>query len=86
MSFKEKVLEIVSKIPKGETRTYKEIAIQAGSPNAFRAVGNILKKNYDPKIPCHRVMRSDGAAGGYNRGTKEKERILEKEFAETKNK
>lgn len=67
-TFREKVLKIVSKIPKGKTMTYKEVAIKAGSPNASRAVGAIMKTNYNPKVPCHRVIRSDGKMGGYNRG------------------
>lgn len=79
--FKEKVLKVVSKIPKGKTLTYKEVAKFAGSPNAYRAVGNIISKNYDPKIPCHRVIRSDGAVGGYNRGVENKVKILKKEGA-----
>jgi O-6-methylguanine DNA methyltransferase len=48
--------------------TYKEVAIKAGSRNAARAVGAIMKGNYDPKIPCHRVIKSDGTPGDYNRG------------------
>lgn len=56
--------------------TYKQVAILAGRPKAFRAVGNILNKNYDPKIPCHRVIRSDGKTGGYNRGASQKAKIL----------
>lgn len=80
-SFKEKVFEIVRKIPKGKTLTYKEVAKKAGSPLAFRAVGNILNTNFDPKIPCHRVVRSDGKTGGYNRGAEQKIRILKKEGA-----
>ena len=78
-NFKEKVLKMVSKIPKGKTITYKEAARRAGSNRAWRAVGNILNKNYDPKIPCHRVIRSDGKPGGYNRGSKNKIRLLKKE-------
>jgi O-6-methylguanine DNA methyltransferase len=78
-SFKEKVLEVVKKIPKGKTMTYAEVAKKAGSPKAFRAVGNILNKNYDTSIPCHRVIRSDGIIGGYNRGNKKKEELLNKE-------
>ncbi len=80
-SFKEKVFEVVRKIPKGKTLTYKEVARKAGSEKAFRAVGNILNTNYDPKIPCHRVVRSDGETGGYNRGEKLKKEILKKEGA-----
>ena len=78
-TFKEKVLEIVKKIPKGKTLTYKEVARRAGSLKAFRAVGNILNKNFNPQIPCHRVIRSDGKIGGYNRGAKLKAEILKKE-------
>ncbi len=80
-TFKEKVLEIVSKIPKGKTMTYKEVAERAGSPGAARAVGSIMKANYEPKIPCHRVIRSDGIAGEYNRGRDEKIRKLRAEGA-----
>lgn len=79
--FINKVLATVLKIPKGKTLTYKEVATLAGSPNACRAVGNILNKNYDPKIPCHRVVRSDGKIGGYNRGAERKREILKKEHA-----
>ena len=78
-SFKEKVFEIVRKIKKGETLSYKEVARRAGNPRAFRAVGAILHTNYDPKIPCHRVIKSDGSLGGYNRGIKNKEKILNEE-------
>ena len=81
LSFSQKVYFVVSMIPKGETLTYKDVAARAGSPRAFRAVGNILNKNYDPKIPCHRVIRSDGKTGGYNRGGTEKIRKLKAEGA-----
>lgn len=80
-TFKEKVLAIVSKIPRGEVLTYKEVAIRAGSPHAYRAVGGILSQNYNPKVPCHRVVRSDGKTGGYNRGVKKKKALLKKEKA-----
>lgn len=66
--FAQRVLAVVSKIPAGQTLTYKKVAALAGNPNAARAVGNIMNKNYDSAIPCHRVIRSDGTAGGYNRG------------------
>ena len=79
--FHSKVLSIVRKIPKGETLTYKEVAQRAGNPRAFRAVGNILNKNHDPSIPCHRVIRSDGKIGGYNRGARQKTALLKKEGA-----
>lgn len=78
-TFSEKVYNVVRKIPKGKTLTYGGVARRAGNPRAFRAVGNILNKNYDPAIPCHRVTRSDGGIGGYNRGRKRKIRILRKE-------
>lgn len=78
-SFKEKIFEIVRKIPKGKTATYKEVAVLAGRPRAWRAVGNILNKNFNPKIPCHRVIRSDGKIGGYNRGVSKKKILLKKE-------
>lgn len=80
-SFKEKVLEVVKKIPKGKTLTYKEVAKKAGSSNAYRAVGNIISKNFDPKIPCHRVIGTDGKMHGYNRGIKNKIKLLKKEGA-----
>lgn len=78
-TFKEKVLEVVRKIPKGKVLTYKEVARRAGSPKASRAVGNILHNNHDPKIPCHRVIRSDGKIGGYNRGVNLKIKRLKEE-------
>jgi len=81
MDFKLKVLRVVQDIPKGQTVTYKEVARRAGSPLAYRAVGSILNKNYDKKIPCHRVIRSDGKIGGYNRGSlKKKSRLLSEGF------
>ena len=79
MSFSQKVLSIVKKIPKGKVLTYKQVAKLAASPKAFRAVGSVLSKNYGPDIPCHRVIRSDGKLGGYNRGQKAKRKKLEKE-------
>jgi methylated-DNA-[protein]-cysteine S-methyltransferase len=68
MNFKDKVYAVVKGIPKGKVLTYKQVAERAGSPNASRAVGSILKQNFDPQIPCHRVIRSDGVIGEYNRG------------------
>ena len=78
-TFAEKVYEVVGKIPRGKVLTYKEVARLAGNKNASRAVGNILNKNHNPKIPCHRVIRSDGKLGGYNRGAKKKKEILKSE-------
>lgn len=73
------VFKAVKKIPKGKTATYKEVAVLAGRPRAWRAVGNILAQNFNPKIPCHRVIRSDGKIGGYNRGVLKKKLFLEME-------
>lgn len=77
--FKNKILEVVRGIPKGETITYKKVAEIAGRPKAYRAAGNILNKNYNPEIPCHRVIRSDGKIGGYNRGAEIKRQLLKTE-------
>ena len=73
-NFTQKVLKIVAKIPRGKVMSYGEVAAAAGSPGAARAVGNIMKHNNEPKIPCHRVIKSDGSLGGYNglQGTKRK--------------
>ena len=79
--FREAVFKITQKIPKGKTLTYAEVARRAGHPRAYRAVGNILSANHDPKIPCHRVIRSDGRAGGYNRGARMKIALLRREAA-----
>jgi len=79
--FKIRVLTIVSKIPKGKTMSYMEVAEAAGSPGAFRAVGTIMKNNHDSKIPCHRVIRSDGNVGQYNRGSEKKIQLLKREGA-----
>jgi methylated-DNA-[protein]-cysteine S-methyltransferase len=68
LTFTDAVYHVVAKIPKGKYMTYKEVAIKIGKPNASRAVGTVLSKNFNPKIPCHRVIRSDGKMGGYNRG------------------
>lgn len=80
-SFMEKVFEVVRKIPKGKTMTYKQVAKLAGGQRAYRAVGNFLGKNHNPQIPCHRVIRSDGKIGGYNRGEAQKEKKLKDEGA-----
>ena len=80
-SFKERVLKVVREIPKGKTMTYKDVAKFAGSVYVYRAVGNILNKNYNADIPCHRVIRSDRKVGGYNRGRKVKISLLRGEEA-----
>jgi O-6-methylguanine DNA methyltransferase len=78
-NFREKVLNVVNKIPKGKAMSYKEVAKLAGRFKAYRAVGNILSKNRNPKIPCHRVIRANGTLGGYNKGTRKKQALLKKE-------
>jgi len=75
-TFKEKVLQVVAKIPRGKTMSYREVAWRAGNPGAARAVGNLMMRNHDPKVPCHRVIRSDGKVGGYNGGGPEKKLAL----------
>lgn len=79
--FREKVIQIVKKIPKGKTLSYKDVAIKAGHPGAARAVGAIMRVNKDESVPCHRVIRSDGTLGGYNglQGTKSKSKLLVRE-------
>ncbi|MBP9711194.1 MAG: MGMT family protein [Candidatus Pacebacteria bacterium] len=80
LNFSKKVYDVVSKIPKGEVMTYAEVAAKAGNKGASRAVGYWMSKNYDPKIPCHRVVRSDGKIGEYNRGgPKKKFELLHQE-------
>jgi len=79
MTFREKVYAVVKKIPKGRVLTYKEVARRAGKPFAYRAVGNVLNKNVDPRVPCHRVIRSDGKIGGYRAGTLFKMKRLREE-------
>ena len=72
----------LSKIPKGEVRTYKQIAKSIGKPKSSRAVANACAKNpYPIVIPCHRVIRSDGTVGGYSGegGVKLKKELLKKE-------
>jgi len=79
--FKNRVRAVVSAIPCGETMSYKEVASQAGNPNAARAVGAIMRAQYDPDIPCHRVIHADGCAGGYNRTPARKRALLRQEGA-----
>lgn len=80
-TFRERVLAVVRDIPAGETLTYREVAARAGNPRACRAAGNILHANFDPTIPCHRVVRADGGTGGYNRGAGRKAELLRQEGA-----
>ena len=80
--FQIKVWKEIKKIPKGKVKTYKELAKAIAKPNASRAVANACGKNpYPVKIPCHRVIRSDGRMGGYSGkgGTMMKKKLLKKE-------
>lgn len=82
--FQRKVYEAVLKIPKGQVRTYAQIARAIGSPKAARAVGQALKRNrWAPQIPCHRVVASAGRLGGYSApgGLKRKRELLREESA-----
>lgn len=74
--FGERVRAVVRAIPAGTTCTYREVAARAGNPRAARAVARIMAANYDAHIPCHRVIRSDGTLGGYNRGGTEVKRAI----------
>ena len=74
--FRSKVFLIVKKISAGSVLTYKEVARRAGRPRAARAVGSILRTNFNHNIPCHRVILSDESLGGYNRGANRKLQIL----------
>ena len=81
-NFQKKVWKEISKIPKGKVRTYKELAKLIGKPKSSRAVANACGRNpYPIKIPCHRVIRSDGSLGGYSGkgGIKTKKNLLKKE-------
>ena len=81
-SFQLKVWGYLRKIPRGSVRTYSQVAKSIGKPSAVRAVANAIGKNpYAPKIPCHRVIRSDGTLGGYSGkgGIKTKKLLLKRE-------
>ena len=78
--FATKVYAVVAKIPKGKVMTYGEVAKKAGKPGAARAVGMCMSNNYNPKIPCHRVVLQSGKLGNYNRGGQQrKAEILREE-------
>ena len=80
--FQLKVWNYLKKIPKGKVKTYLEVAKAIGKPRAFRAVGNAVGKNpFPPKIPCHRVIKSDGTLGGYSGkgGIRKKYQLLRSE-------
>jgi len=79
---------MVKKIPKGKVLSYSKVAKLTGRPRAWRAVGNILNRvegGWRPKIPCHRVVKSNGRIGGYKGGAKKKIYLLKKEGIIIKN-
>ena len=80
--FQLKVWKYLKKIPKGQIRTYSDVAKAINKPKSVRAVANAVGKNpYAPKIPCHRVIRSDGSLGGYSGkgGINTKRKLLKSE-------
>ena len=80
--FQLKVWKYLKSIRKGEVKTYKQVAIAIKRPKSVRAVANACAKNpYAPKIPCHRVIRSDGTVGGFSGkgGVKQKLKLLKSE-------
>ena len=85
MKFSERCYSLLRKVPKGKVTTYAEIA-KALNTKAYRAVGNAMNKNKNsPKIPCHRVINSNGSIGNYNLGVKRKIEMLRKEGILIKN-
>ncbi len=85
MSFNENVWKLCSKVPKGKVTTYKEIA-KALKTKAYRAVGNALHANpYAPRVPCHRVVNSNGCLNGYSGGMMKRLTLLRKEGIKVKN-
>ncbi|HBI97138.1 MAG: methylated-DNA-protein-cysteine methyltransferase [Candidatus Falkowbacteria bacterium GW2011_GWC2_38_22] len=84
--FEKKVLKKLLEIPSGKVSTYKLLAIAVKNPKAVRAVGNALHKNLDaPRVPCHRIVKSDGGLGGYGGGQTKKIKLLESEGVKVKN-
>lgn len=63
--FAARVLSVVRRIPAGRVTTYGDVARLAGAPRAARAVGTVMRKCRDPKVPCHRVIAAGGGLGGY---------------------
>jgi len=89
MPFSDKVYDTVSRIPAGKVMSYSSVAFAAGFPGAARAVGTAMSRNPNPgtskgKIPCHRVVSSDGSLGGFTspEGPEKKQSMLEKEGIE----
>lgn len=86
--FYQKVVGVVKGIPAGQVLTYGQVAELAGSPRAARAVGLVMKQNFDPEIPCHRVIGKNGKMTGYNRAggvEAKRERLIAEGYLFTKN-
>ena len=80
--FEERVYAVVRRIPKAQTRSYRWVAERLGNPALARAVGNALNRNpYAPRVPCHRVVKSDGSLGGFAKGPAAKAALLKREGA-----
>jgi methylated-DNA-[protein]-cysteine S-methyltransferase len=78
--FRRRVLRAIDRIPYGQTRTYTEMARRAGNERAVRAAGSACGSNPIPLVvPCHRVLRTGGALGGYGGGLPMKQALLELE-------
>jgi O-6-methylguanine DNA methyltransferase len=77
--FRQRVLSAVRRIPPGRVATYGDIAVLAGSPRAWRAVGTIMRECRDPGTPCHRVIAAGGALGGYGGNLQLKRELLRAE-------
>jgi len=90
MDFDERVWKLMETIPRGRVTTYGQIGRKLNT-KAYRAVGNACRKNpYAPRVPCHRVVRSDGTVGGFGgkisgKTVEEKTRLLRKENVKVKN-
>lgn len=79
-AFQRQVWDALRSIPYGSTRSYQQVAESIGRPSAVRAVGSACAKNPTALVvPCHRVVRSDGAMGGYRWGVERKRKLLDQE-------
>ena len=78
-SFRDRVLTAVRRIPRGRVATYGDIAVLAGAPRAWRAVGTVMRECGDAATPCHRVIAAGGALGGYGGNVQFKRELLRAE-------
>lgn len=83
-AFQRRVWDELRRIPRGETRTYRDVAEAIGQPKAVRPVASACAANPVPLVvPCHRVVRSDGSLGGYGLGLERKRTLLARERQRT---